>query len=336
MGQSQAKDSRIIIPELKDVTLRGVVPLNKELGRGAYGRVFTVKHNGKICAAKELHSILIENCGSSEEEQKIKDNFIRECLCCSSIQHPNIVQFLGVYYPSNQSVLPVMVMELMNNSLTFFVESHRQNIAFSTKVSILHDVSLALSFLHNCKPSIVHHDLSPNNIMLTNQLVAKIGDLGVAKILKTDSKNTRTRTQAAGTSHFMPPEALDEVYPAYGTPIDVFSFGGIALYVCSEEWPIPTGFKKRDPVTKKMLAVNEVERRQQYLDKMTGKCAQLRGLVERCLDDDPDERPPIREISTIIGPLQVSITVSTYIYVTFIILLSLNIPIMHYYQSRYV
>jgi len=76
---------------LKDVTLKGVIPLQKELGRGAYGRVFAVKYCGVICAAKEIHQILIDAV-NPEEKQAIKDSFIRECLHCSSLHHPNIVR----------------------------------------------------------------------------------------------------------------------------------------------------------------------------------------------------------------------------------------------------
>ena len=46
--------------QLKDLTLKEVVPLNKKLGRGAYGSVFTVKYRGVVCAAKKIHSILCD------------------------------------------------------------------------------------------------------------------------------------------------------------------------------------------------------------------------------------------------------------------------------------
>ena len=295
---------------MKDVTLKGVVLLNDKLGQGAYGSVFTVKFDGVVCAAKKIHPILIENV-QNEEKQRIKDNFIQECLCCSSVQHPNIVQFLGVYYPLDQSGFPVMVMELMSTSLTSFVENNKSQITFCKKISILYNVSLGLNFLHSHKPQILHRDLSPNNIMLTSQHVAKIGDLGVAKVVRADSKQTKSKlTKAPGTPDFMPPEALVEDNPVYGTPIDVFSFGGITLHVFSEEWPTPSDYKKRDPVTKKLVAFTEVERRQQYLDKMTGEAATLRKMVEDCLDDDPDKHPSIQEVSTIIKPLWVSINIS--------------------------
>ena len=310
-----------LIPELKDVTLKGVVPLNDELGRGAYGSVFTVKHGEVVCAAKKIHPILIDSFVSNKEKERIRDDFIRECLCCSSIRHPNIVQFKGVYYHSDQSSLPIMVMELMHTSLTKFVDSNKSNILFGKKISILHDASLGLNFLHSHKPQILHRDLSPNNVMLTSQLVAKIGDLGVAKVVRAGSEETKSKLQLTrampGTPDFMPPEVM-EANAIYGTPIDVFSFGGIALYVFSEEWPTPSALKQKDPKTRKMVTLTETERRQKYLDKMTGEAVELRKMVEQCLDDDPDERPPIKEVSTIIEPLRVSILL--YIQIIAIIL----------------
>ena len=299
------------IEELKDVTLKGVVPLNEKLGEGSYGSVFTVKYKGNVCAAKKIHPIFTNKDVLPEDRLAMKNDFIQECLCCSSIEHPNIVQFLGVYYDhSGDSVLPIMVMELMHTSLKIFVENNKSTIKFEKKASILHDVSRGLRFLHYSKPApILHRDLSPNNVMLTSRLVAKIGDLGVAKVVRADSWQTKNKlrlTKAVpGTQHFMPPEVM-EVDSLYGTPIDVFSFGGIALYVFSEEWPDPGSQKMIDPVTKNLIALSEAKRRQKYLDKMTGEAAELRKMVEQCLDDDPDKRPSIQEVSTIIEPLRVS------------------------------
>jgi len=66
--------------------------------------------------------------------------------------------------------------------------------------------------------------------------------------------------------------------------------------------------KVRDPVTGKYIAPTEAGRRQPYLDKMTGgdDVTTLRKLVERCLDDDPDERPPIQEVKETIETMVVS------------------------------
>ena len=171
--------------------------------------------------------------------------------------------------------------------------------------SILCDVSFGLSYLHARKPVVIHRDLSPNNVMLTSQPVAKIGDLGVAKVIQADSRQTRSRlTTAPGMVDFMPLETL-EANPVYGTAVDMFSYAGIALHVFAEEWPTPCGQKRRDPVTKKLIALTEVERRQEYLDKIPDGGSVLKESIIRCLDDDPDERPPIVEVSETIEALQV-------------------------------
>ena len=288
----------------QELILEDVIPLSEELGRGSYGKVFTVKHLGLLCAAKEVHSILIEGV-SSEDKKAIKDSFIQECYHCSLIRHPNIVQFMGVYY-TKQSDLPIMVMELMFTSLTSFLEKQHSKIAMNTKLSFIHDVSLGLSHLHGRRPAIIHRDLSSNNVLLTSHLVAKISDLGMAKMIRADSKQTKSKlTSAPGTLHFMPPEALVEDNPVYSTPVDVFSFGGITLHVFSEEWPKPTSQVMRDPKTKTLVAFSEVQRRQQYLDKMTGGAAPLREIAIKCLNDDPTGRPVIKEVSEKIKSLMV-------------------------------
>ena len=283
--------------DLIKLELKGITSLNKELGRGAYGKVFAVKYCEMICAAKEIHSILVEGVGEVEMHRTI-GSFLRECHQCSALRHPNIVQFLGIYYPSeaggvNQRMrLPVMVMEMMADSLTSFVDRY-EKIPIQIKFSIVHDVSLGLCYLHNHHPPIVHRDLSPNNVLLTTHQVAKISDLGVAKVIQADSR--KTMTKAPGTVDFMPPEALDKS-PVYGPPMDVFSFGGIILHTFNQQWPSPSSQVQFDSKSRKMIALSEVERRQDYLDKMKGETEVLRSLVEECLDYDPVVRPSIATV----------------------------------------
>ena len=292
------------IDNFEGLQLIGVTELNRdELGRGAYGRVYAVKYCQTICAAKEIHSILVEGVGQVEMQRTI-ESFMRECRQCSTLRHPNVIQFLGVYYPTgaggaNRMRLPVMVMEMMADSLTSFVDKH-EKIPVHIKYSIVHDVSLGLCYLHNHDPPIVHRDLSPNNVLLTVHHVAKISDLGVAKVIKADSR--KTMTKAPGTVDFMPLEALS-TNPIYGPPMDVFSFAGIILHTFNQQWPSPTDAIQFNPKTRKRVALSEVERRQQYLDKMIGEAEVLRPLVEECLDDDPAVRPTI---ATVCERIQVS------------------------------
>ena len=219
------------------------------------------------------------------------------CTLCWNISPPELV-------------LPVLIMELMDESrdesLTTYAE--KPNISFKRRMTILHDIAEGLSYLHSHDRPVIHRDLSPNNILLKHLPllpIAKIADLGVAKIVKIDdTKSTQCLTKQPGTAHFMPPEALEDA-PQYDTSLDVFSYGGIALYTVNGKWPKPTALTKFDPLTRQAKAFTEVERHQEHLDKMTGEAEVLRPLVEACLDNDPVKRPSIAELSEKIKPLKV-------------------------------
>ena len=285
-------DSRFESELLKRFYLSGVRSNGKDIGVGAYGRVFEVGYCGTVFAAKEVHSILVQGV-TPEEFEAIKKAFLSECIQSGALSHPNVVQFLGVYNPGGQSRLPVLVMERMQESLTSVVGKY-PNIPMYVKLSMLVDVSRGLWYLHSHIPPIVHRDLSPNNVLLTSQFVAKISDLGVAKVIETDSKKTKTR--APGTVDFMGPEALLEI-PEYGPPLDVFSYGGVTLHVVNQEWPKPLHYVVTDPKSRRRVALSEVERRQEHVEKMRGAPADVRVLVEQCLGDDPARRPQISDVS---------------------------------------
>ena len=287
--------------DFSGLILKGVVSLGEELGRGAYGSVYKVKYCELTCAAKEIHSILVE--GVNEDERAyIVQSFFKECYQCFQLRHPNITQFMGVYYPSQKdnaatNQLPVMVMEMMSSSLTKFVKNCEisSEISDHMKFSIVHDVSLGLCYLHGQDHPIVHGDLSPNNVLLTVHHVAKISDLGVARVIKADCK--KTKTKVPGTVDFMPPEATMSP-PVSGTPMDVFSFAGIVLHTFNQCWPIPVGERRFDSKTRTMVGLLETERRQEHLDNcnMTGTGVALKPLVEQCLDCDPARRPKITSV----------------------------------------
>ena len=88
-SSSSSRNDSCDIPILKKVRSTG-----KEIGRGAYGRVFEVEYEKTRCAAKEVHAILLKET-ESEDRKVIKVNFLCECLNWSSLQHPCIVQFIG-------------------------------------------------------------------------------------------------------------------------------------------------------------------------------------------------------------------------------------------------
>ena len=188
-------------------------------------------------------------------------------------------------------------MEKMQFSLRDLVEKHNDiDVSFNNTVTILNDVCSGLQYLHSRSPPIVHRDLTPNNILLCYHLRAKITDLGVARTLQIT--DTTKLTKAPGTQDFMPPECLVDK-PVYGLPLDIFSFGGIILHITTRQWPTPAPWITFDADTGvKSTHTSELQRRQQYLDKMTGSYASFKPLVMSCLDDNPKNRPAVIEVLT--------------------------------------
>ena len=91
--------------QLNELQLSNVTSTDKIIGRGAYGRVIEVYVHGTLCAAKEIHPLLLEQ-ANPQEIEAIKKSFSEECIRNSRIHHPNVVQMIGIYYPNPQAQLP--------------------------------------------------------------------------------------------------------------------------------------------------------------------------------------------------------------------------------------
>ena len=270
---------------------------DQKLGKGSYGKVFTrvfkAKYRGSSCAAKEIDFIQIKMAYTLEKLQEI---FIRACSHCSNLNHPNIVRFIGIYHPP-QKFCPVMIMELMDESLTNYA---RTNVSFMNKISILHDVAEGLCYLHSrINPPFIHGDLSPNNILLKHLpacSVAKIANVGIARVI-----SDVISSQELEIAGFMPLEKL----AYWDTSIDVFSYGGIIFHTINGEWPESTKAILFDQSKQQFIICTKVEHCQEYLDKMTEEAKALKPLVLSCLDNDPVKRPTIFEACARIKAIKV-------------------------------
>ena len=151
--------------------------------------------------------------------------------------------------------------------------------------SILLDVATGLEFLHTKHPPIMHRDLTSNNVLLTSNMVAKISDLGQAKLF--DLKCASKYSTAPGNPCHMPPEALVSE-PKYTPKIDIFSFGVIIVHVATHSWPFPA--TTLDKKTHQVQIATEIDKRKEHFEKMDGNSL-LTKLAKRCLQDDPDQRP---------------------------------------------
>ena len=258
--------------------LEGVdVNMKEELGRGSYAVVYQAEWRGLYCVAKIFHDVLFPNNQSYTWKQ-----LAREIYFLRHIRHPNIVQLLGFI----RSRVPTIVMERLHTNLTTLVEKHHPFLLFETQVSILHDVAIGLNFLHSYKEPIIHRDLSSNNILLTEHLVAKISDLGLAKHIKS-AKQQAGSLAGFGAQFYMPPEVLGQNPPKISVKMDIFSFGVVMLQVAIGIAPDVRGVLNID---------SESTRRKHHLVQLD-KSNLFYPLVLQCLSDNSENRPDANALS---------------------------------------
>ena len=230
--------------------------------------------------------------------------FEQECEFMSAIRHPNIVQYLGMFRDTNTQ-LPVLLIELMDDSLTHFLECSTQPIPYHIQVNICHDVALALSFLHS--HNIIHRDLSSNNVLLRSNVLAKVTDFGMAKLGDLNSQATHfTNTICPGTEVYMPPEAVQDK-PVYMEKIDCFSFGVVIVQILTRQFPNPGDRLQRVelnhpglPMRSVLVEVSEIDRRQNHISQITPNHP-LQPIALDCLKD---ERPSAHQLCERIAALK--------------------------------
>ena len=289
---------------------------DQTLGIGSYGKVCKAKCDSLICAAKLIHETLFDPMAqlqiSPQREHRLPfRRFQQECKFLNTIRHPNIILYLGEHQDADTG-LPVLLMELMDDSLTHFLECSTQHIPYHIQVNISHDVALALSFLHSNK--VIHRDLSSNNVLLRGNVLAKVTDFGMARLADINPQlqaTSFTSTMCPGTDVYMPPEAVKDK-PVYTEKIDCFSFGVITLQILTQLFPKPRERMQEldlkhpelPPGTRTvMVRVREIDRRRSHID-MVNPSHPLLPLVLDCLHDDDHQRPSAEKLCESIASLK--------------------------------
>lgn len=136
--------------------------------------------------------------------------FRREALASASLNHENIVQVYDtgeqvVTAPDGTEVhVPYIVMELVEGHTVHQLLTDGQPVPINEAVEIMSGVLNALEYSHKC--GLVHRDIKPGNVMLTNSGKIKVMDFGIARALE-DSGQTMTSTDAVvGTAQYLSPE----------------------------------------------------------------------------------------------------------------------------------
>lgn len=224
-----------------------------EIGRGAMGIVYKAR-DPKINRVVAVKTISLAG-QPPEEEHEYRERFFREAEAAGRLSHPGIVTVFDVG-EEPETRAPYIVMELVPGQslekLLLSKQDHKLPLEEALQLAL--EVAEALDCAH--AQGVVHRDVKPANILLTQDGHAKIADFGVAKM---NLANATTVGRTLGTPAYMSPEQLN------GDPVDgrsdLFSLGVILYTVVTGYKPfqgnsaLTVAFKivNRDPVPATIL-----------------------------------------------------------------------------------
>lgn len=203
---------------------------NRLLGEGSFSKVYLGKWRKTIVVAKVVDHEIIKH---------KKELVLRELDNLTKLHHPNIVQILGYIDDPFIIILEYIPKgDLLKNTPHLWKKQ---------KKKIMINILQALAYFHNRKPcTLIHRDIKPTNILLTNSLFAKITDFGLSKFTKIDNicnlsndnlpelennieiknENNEELTNIVGTERYLAPEMPCSNYT---NKIDIYATG-ILLY----------------------------------------------------------------------------------------------------------
>ncbi|KAL3522558.1 hypothetical protein ACH5RR_015392 [Cinchona calisaya] len=190
----------------------------RKIGAGGFGSVY----EGALGSGEKIAVKCLDYLGRGKKE------FLAEVKTIGSIHHINLVKLIGFCIHKQFKLL---VYEFMSNgSLDRWIygkSSDQPTLDWQMRRKIIHDIAKGLAYLHEeCRQTIIHLDIKPQNILLDAHLCAKISDFGLSKLI--DRDESRVMTTIRGTPGYMAPEWLSSCITEKA---DVYSFGIVVMEI---------------------------------------------------------------------------------------------------------